>query len=108
MSGGAAGPVRGPSPGMDRPGVARRATGASPPGHGFPPAKEVAMNTVPAPATRSRVRVAPSALALLESARQGLADAEDQPDPGGKYVAAHLAALRAAAAVVTVKAEPVT
>ncbi|HEV2451054.1 MAG TPA: SAV_6107 family HEPN domain-containing protein [Streptosporangiaceae bacterium] len=66
------------------------------------------MNTVPGPATRSRVRVAPSAMALLESARQGLTDAEDQPDPGGKYVAAHLAALRAAAAVVTVKAEPVT
>ena len=65
------------------------------------------MNTVfPGPGTRSRARVAPSALALLESARHGLADAADAPDPGSKYVAAHLAALRAAAAVVTVKAEP--
>jgi hypothetical protein len=67
------------------------------------------MNTVfSAPATRSRARVAPSALTLLESARHGLADAGDAPDPGGKYVAAHLAALRAAAAVVTAKAEPDT
>ena len=60
---------------------------------------------VPAPANR-RCRVAPSALALLESARHGLADAGGAPDPGGKYVAAHLAALRAAAAVVTARAEP--
>jgi hypothetical protein len=59
-----------------------------------------------APANRPRCRVAPSALALLESARRGLADAEGAPDPGGKYVAAHLAALRAAAAVVTARAEP--
>jgi len=54
---------------------------------------------LPAPANRP-CRVAPSALALLESARHGLADAGDTPDPGGRYVAAHLAALRAAAAVV--------
>jgi hypothetical protein len=60
----------------------------------------------PAPANRPRARVAPSALALLASARHGLADAEDTPDPGGRYVAAHLAALRAAAAVVTAKADP--
>jgi SAV_6107-like HEPN len=58
------------------------------------------------PANRPRARVAPSALALLESARHGLADAEDTPDPGGKYVAAHLAALRAAAAVVTAREDP--
>ncbi len=65
------------------------------------------MNTgLSASANRARCRVAPSALALLESARHGLADAGDTPDPGGKYVAAHLAALRAAAAVVTAKAEP--
>src|ERR1700749_3263359 len=53
---------------------------------------------VPAPARRPQCRVAPSALALLES--------EVAPDPAGKYVAAHLAALRAAAAVVTARAEP--
>jgi hypothetical protein len=60
---------------------------------------------LPAPANRP-VRVAPSALALLESARHGLADASDTPDPGGRYVAAHLAALRAAAAVVAARADP--
>jgi hypothetical protein len=56
--------------------------------------------------TRARCRVAPTALALLESARQGLADAAGEPGTGGRYVAAHLAALRAAAAVVAAKAEP--
>jgi hypothetical protein len=62
--------------------------------------------TLSSPASRARCRVAPSALALLESARHGLADAEGTPEPGGRYVAAHLAALRAAAAVVTAKADP--
>src|SRR6266487_3911861 len=57
---------------------------------------------------RPRCRVAPSALALLSSARQGLAGAEDEASAGGRYVAAHLAALRAAAAVVAAKAEPAT
>jgi SAV_6107-like HEPN len=51
-------------------------------------------------------RVAPSALALLGSARHGLAVAEDESSPGARYVAAHLAALRAAAAVVAARAEP--
>jgi hypothetical protein len=62
--------------------------------------------TLSSSASRARCRVAPSALALLESARHGLADAEGTPEPGGRYVAAHLAALRAAAAVVTAKADP--
>jgi hypothetical protein len=51
-------------------------------------------------------RVAPSALALMESARQGLAAAEEEATPGARYVGAHLAALRAAAAVVAARAEP--
>jgi hypothetical protein len=51
-------------------------------------------------------RVAPSALALMESARQGLAAAEDDTSASGRYVSAHLAALRAAAAVVAARAEP--
>jgi hypothetical protein len=51
-------------------------------------------------------RVAPSALALMESARHGLAAAEDEPTAGARYVGAHLAALRAAAAVVAARAEP--
>ena len=55
---------------------------------------------------RPRCRVAPSALAMLASARQGLAGAEDEGSAGGRYVAAHLAALRAAAAVVAARAEP--
>src|ERR1022692_1949496 len=58
---------------------------------------------------RPRCRVAEpssSALAMLASARQGLAGAEDEGSAGGRYVAAHLAALRAAAAVVAARAEP--
>jgi SAV_6107-like HEPN len=55
---------------------------------------------------RPRCRVAPSALALLESARYGLAAAESEASAGARYVAAHLAALRAAAAVVAARAEP--
>jgi SAV_6107-like HEPN len=55
---------------------------------------------------RVRCRVAPSALALLESARQGLVSAENDPSAGGRYVGAHLAALRAAAALVAARAEP--
>ncbi len=55
---------------------------------------------------RVRCRLAPSALALLESARQGLASAQVDVSPGGRYVGAHLAALRAAAAIVAARAEP--
>jgi hypothetical protein len=55
---------------------------------------------------RQQCRVAPSALALMESARQGLAAAEDEPTASARYVSAHLAALRAAAAVVAARAEP--
>jgi hypothetical protein len=57
-------------------------------------------------AERPRCRVAPSALALMASARHGLAAAETEGSPGARYVAAHLAALRAAAAVVAARAEP--
>jgi hypothetical protein len=58
------------------------------------------------PPEPARCRVPPSALALLESARHGLAAAESDPAAAGRYVGAHLAALRAAAAVVTARAEP--
>ena len=51
-------------------------------------------------------RVAPTAAALLESARHGLADAGDEGGAGARYVGAHLAALRAAAAVVAARATP--
>ena len=53
-------------------------------------------------------RVASSALALLESARHGLAAAESEGSAGARYVSAHLAALRAAAAIVAARAEPGT
>ena len=55
---------------------------------------------------RPKCRVAPSALALMESARQGLAAAGSETLAGARYVAAHLAALRAAAAVVAARSEP--
>lgn len=47
-----------------------------------------------------------SAVDLLEQARQGLVDAEYTHDPADRYVGAHLAALRAAAAVLAVRARP--
>jgi hypothetical protein len=53
-------------------------------------------------------RVPPAALSLLRTARQGLAEAEGEGDPGTRYICAHLAALRAAAAIVTAKGEPGT
>src|SRR5260370_21384338 len=54
---------------------------------------------------RARCRVAPAVLALLQSARQGLADAAEEGGAGSRYVAAHLAALRAAAAIVAARPE---
>jgi hypothetical protein len=61
-----------------------------------------------ATAGRTPRRVAPTALALLESARHGLANAVDEASPGGRYVGAHLAALRAAAAIVAARPAPGT
>jgi len=55
---------------------------------------------------RHQARIASSAVALMESARHGLCAAEDEVTPGARYVSAHLAALRAAAAVVAARAEP--
>jgi SAV_6107-like HEPN len=63
---------------------------------------------VQATAGRATCRVAPTALALLESARHGLANAVDETSPGGRYVGAHLAALRAAAAIVAARPVPGT
>lgn len=70
------------------------------------PAERGPGNGRPSPIGQPRRRMAPSAMALLESARSGLADAVDETSPAGRYVAAHLAALRAAAAVVAVRGEP--
>ena len=52
---------------------------------------------------RPRCRVAPSVLALLESARHGLLGASEEVSPGSRYVAAHLAALRAAATIAAAR-----
>jgi hypothetical protein len=45
-------------------------------------------------------------LSLLRTARQGLAEAEGERDAGTRYIGAHLAALRAAAAIVAARGEP--
>ncbi|MGE5133246.1 MAG: SAV_6107 family HEPN domain-containing protein [Gemmatimonadota bacterium] len=64
------------------------------------------MNTVVQVRPAQRCRVAPGALALLESARQGLIGAASETGAGARYVAAHLAALRAAAAIVAARSAP--
>jgi hypothetical protein len=51
-------------------------------------------------------RVSVTALGLLDSARRGLEEARAETDPGTRYICAHLAALRAAAAIVAVRGEP--
>jgi hypothetical protein len=50
-----------------------------------------------------RSEPAPSALRLIESARRKLAAGEHDTSPVGRYVAAHAAALRAAAAVLAAR-----
>lgn len=53
-----------------------------------------------------RPRVSGTVLSLLETARRGLAEAAAEADPGTRYICAHLAALRAAAAIVAARGEP--
>jgi hypothetical protein len=55
-----------------------------------------------------RQRVAPTAMNLLRSARDGLNEAAGETSPPTRYICAHLAALRAAAAVVAARGEPGT
>ncbi len=55
-----------------------------------------------------RRRLAPPAMSLLQTARHGLAEAAEAAAPASRYVAAHLAALRAAAAMIAARAEPGT
>lgn len=61
-----------------------------------------------APPARPAPRVVPSALGLLEAARNELAASSRAVTPGDRYAAAHLAALRAAAAVLAARARPET
>ncbi len=61
------------------------------------------------PAPRRPGAAAPtprSAMGLLRQAGEGLADARERPEPLLRYPAAYLAALRAAAAVLAVRAVP--
>src|SRR6516225_7123598 len=53
-----------------------------------------------------RHRVSLTVLNLLDTARRGLAEADAESDPGTRYICAHLAALRAAAAIVAARGEP--
>ncbi|MDT0346533.1 SAV_6107 family HEPN domain-containing protein [Streptomyces litchfieldiae] len=55
-----------------------------------------------------RAPAPPAALDLLAQAERGLDEAAALADPGESYVAAHLAALRAAAAVLAVRGRPET
>jgi SAV_6107-like HEPN len=59
-------------------------------------------------AGQAKSKVPPSALALLESARCGLAAGKEDPSAASRYVASQLAAMRTAAAVVTARSDPRT
>jgi hypothetical protein len=72
-------------------------TGAATPGE----ADAGLFDAVPLPS-----RVPSAALSLLRTSRHGLAEAEAEGDPGTRYICAHLAALRAAAAIVAARGEP--
>src|SRR5262249_50828850 len=75
-----------------------RAERGEAPGPARPAAEGVGMDRLGQAAPgRVRCRVAPTALALLESARHGLANAGDGTSAGGPDVAAPLAGLRAGA-----------
>ena len=54
----------------------------------------------------ARPGIPSNAMELLDRARVGLHAAETTPDAGSRYAAAHLAALRAAAAVLAVRGRP--
>jgi hypothetical protein len=72
------------------------------------PANAGAAGPGPAGALPMPSRVPGAALSLLRTARQGLAEAEAETDAGTRYIGAHLAALRAAAAIVAARGEPGT
>ena len=56
--------------------------------------------------SRSRTRPGPAALDLVALSRRGLIEADLLTLPGERYATAHLAALRAAAAVLAARATP--
>ena len=57
-------------------------------------------------AARTRPSMVPAAVGLLAAARRGLADAATHVSAPERYALAHLAALRAAAAVLAARARP--
>jgi hypothetical protein len=72
------------------------------------PASTGPASTAPTGALPMPRSVPGAALSLLRTARQGLAEAEAEADTGTRYIGAHLAALRAAAAIVAARGEPGT
>jgi hypothetical protein len=62
--------------------------------------------TQPALPLPVRPPMAPAAVALLNEARYGLADAEHATDPVAKFITSYLAALRAGAAVLAARGRP--
>src|SRR5947209_8338366 len=57
---------------------------------------------------RRGTRPGPAALDLVALSRRGLLEADLLTEPGERYAAAHLAALRAAAAVLAARARPMS
>jgi hypothetical protein len=80
----------------------------SPGPQGAGPLSAESMNGGPAGPLPMPRSVPGAALSLLRTARQGLAEAEAETDTGTRYIGAHLAALRAAAAIVAARGEPGT
>lgn len=62
--------------------------------------------TVAAPRPVAAPQLGPSVPALLESARRELSEARATSDAASRYASAHLAGLRAAAAVLAARARP--
>jgi hypothetical protein len=97
----AAGPERAPAQGrvpVPRSPL-RAATGAGRSTGSAAPSRPVGPRIAPAPTSRA-------ALSLLRQATDGLAEAHRTPEPMLRYPAAYLAALRAGAAVLAVRARP--
>ena len=73
------------------------------------PARTVSARAVPAHTVPAQPRPSgppAAALKLLRAARRGLTDAAGERVPANRYVGAHLAALRAAAAILATRGEP--
>ncbi len=65
--------------------------------------EETAQSMLPMPL---RPPAPPAAVAMLEQARRGLAEAEREREPAERFIASYLAAHRAAAAVLSARGRP--